>query len=159
MGTFTNTRAKSGAWESVPTKGVPAGGGCASSFREKGEWTHCLPDKSPARGAHAGPRAALPAFRLAAQPPQAVPVAKFLLEYFLGPHPCHLQPGHLPPLPLRPSVSSLNACSPPLGRRQLLRPTKAGSASVCPSARGPQAPSPGSFRSLRQGTRSPRTSL
>lgn len=37
-------------WESVPTKGVPAGGKCASSCREKGERTHCPLDKTPAQG-------------------------------------------------------------------------------------------------------------
>lgn len=58
-----------------------------------------------------------------------------------GPHPGHLQPGHLPPLPLRPSISSLNARCPPLSPHQLPRPTRAGSASACPSAREP-APSP-----------------
>lgn len=77
-----------------------------------------------------------------------------------GPHPGHLQPGHLPPLPLRPSVSSLNARCPPLSPHQLPRPTRAGSASACPSAREPApSPLPGSCHGLLQGTRSSRASL
>lgn len=135
MGTFTAARAKSGAWESVPTQGAPAGGGSASSGRGKGGWTHWLPDRTQP-GAHARAHAPHRPCALLPGPHGQIPAVSFL-----GPSP-------RPPAAW-PSASAssetqrqlLNARCPPLGPHQLPRPTRAGSASACPSAREP-APSP-----------------
>lgn len=76
MGTFTAARAKSGAWESVPTQGAPAGGGCASG-REKGGWTHWLPDRTQP-GAHARAHAPHRPCALLPGPHGQIPAVSFL---------------------------------------------------------------------------------
>lgn len=76
MGTFTAARAKSGAWESVPTQGAPAGGGCASG-REKGGWTHWLPDRTQP-GAHARAHAPRRPCALLPGPHGQIPAVSFL---------------------------------------------------------------------------------
>lgn len=66
-------------------------------FQQKERMDALSAGQTPARE-HTRPRAPPPAIRSAAVPTGSAS-AKFPLESSQCPHPCHLQPGHLPPLP------------------------------------------------------------